>query len=82
MKDKKSIPLDKEPHEELNIHGTNLFWLESWDGICVVEKLPRKPKEETEWDKQQKKNKELEALQKKNGCQKTIVYQDDHNREN
>lgn len=65
VKDKKSIPLDKEPPEELNIHGTNLFWLESWDGICVVEKLPRKPKEETEWDKQQKKNKELEALQKK-----------------
>lgn len=64
-KNKKSIPLDKEPPEELNIHGTNLFWLESWDGICVVEKLPRKPKEETEWDKQQKKNKELEALQKK-----------------
>lgn len=26
VKDKKSIPLDKEPPEELNIHGTNLFW--------------------------------------------------------
>lgn len=31
VKDKKSIPLDKEPPEELNIHGTNLFWLESWE---------------------------------------------------
>ena len=26
VKDKKSIPLDEEPPEELNIHGTNLFW--------------------------------------------------------
>lgn len=65
VKDKKSIPLDKESPIELNIQGANLFWLESWDGICVVEKFPKKPKEETEWDRQQKKNKELEALQKK-----------------
>ena len=60
-----SFNLEKEPPKRINIRGKELYYLDGWNGIDVVEKLPRKPKEETEWDKQQKKNKELEALQKK-----------------
>ena len=65
VKDKKSIPLDKEPPKKINIRGKELYYLEGWNGIDVVEKLPKSEKVETEWDRQRKKIKQLKALQKK-----------------
>ena len=65
VKDKKSIPLDKEPPKRINIRGKELYYLDGWNGIDVVEKLPKPEKVETEWDRQRKKIKQLKALQKK-----------------
>lgn len=58
--------MDKWKREEWRRpHGKELYYLEGWNGIDVVEKLPKSEKVETEWDRQRKKIKQLKALQKK-----------------
>ena len=64
-KERKSFSLKKEPPEKINIRGKELYYLEGWNNIDVVEKLPKQKEVETERDKQEKKKKELKALQKK-----------------
>ena len=65
VKDKKSIPLDKEPPKRINIRGKELYYLDGWNGIDVVEKLPKQKQVETEYDRQKKKTAKLRSLQKK-----------------
>lgn len=65
LKDVKTFSLDKEPPKRINIRGKELYYLDGWNGIDVVEKLPKSEKVETEWDRQRKKTKQLKALQKK-----------------
>ena len=65
LKDVKTFSLDKEPPKKINIRGKELYYLDGWNGIDVVEKLPKSEKVETEWDRQRKKTKQLKALQKK-----------------
>lgn len=65
LKDVKTFSLDKEPPKKINIRGKELYYLDGWDEIDVVEKPPKSKKVETEWDRQRKKIKQLKALQKK-----------------
>ena len=65
LKEVKTFNLEKEPPKRINIRGKELYYLDGWNGIDVVEKLPKSEKVETEWDRQRKKIKKLKALQKK-----------------
>ena len=65
LKEVKTFNLEKEPPKRINIRGKELYYLDGWNGIDVVEKLPKSEKVETEWDRQRKKIKQLKALQKK-----------------
>lgn len=55
----------KKAPKRINIRGKELYYLDGWNGIDVVKKLPKSEKVETEWDRQRKKIKQLKALQKK-----------------
>ena len=48
LKDVKTFSLDKEPPKKINIRGKELYYLDGWNGIDVVEKLPKSEKVETE----------------------------------
>ena len=65
LKAVKTFNLEKEPPKRINIRGKELYYLDGWNGIDVVEKPPKSEKVETEWDRRRKKIKQLKALQKK-----------------
>ena len=65
LKEVRTFNLEKEPPKRINIRGKELYYLDGWNGIDVVEKIPKSEKVETEWDRQRKKIKQLKALQKK-----------------
>ena len=62
LKDVKTFSLDKEPPKKINIRGKELYYLDGWNGIDVVKKLPKSEKVETEWDRQRKKIKQLKTF--------------------
>ena len=55
LKEVKTFNLEKEPPKRINIRGKELYYLDGWNGIDVVEKLPKSEKVETEWDRQKKR---------------------------
>lgn len=65
VKEVKTFNLEKEPPKRINIRGKELYYLDGWNGIDVVEKLPKQKQVETEYDRQKKKTAKLRSLQKK-----------------